>query len=522
MSNPRLPTPGEDGETWGGILNEFLLVAHNPDGTVKADLSTSAVSSVSGRTGDVTLTKTDVGLSSVDNTSDANKPVSVAVQNSLNQKANASSLSVVATSGQYADLLNKPILPDSASLVYLSGAQQINGEKDFIGSLKAFGSLVVTTDDDRLTNSRTPSDDSVSTSKLQDESVTEDKLGISNTPAADDFLQWDGTNLVWQAQAARATVTKADVGLGNVDNTSDADKPVSTAVQTQLDLKAAVSDVRFSDQRTPSDNSVATAKIQDSAITEPKLSIVNAPSSGNFLAWDGTNFKWQDQAASAVSSVSGRTGAVTLTKADVGLSNVDNTTDANKPISTAAQIVFDNKAEITDTRFTNQRTPSDDSVSTIKVQDSSITEPKLAISNAPASGNFIAWDGTNLKWQDQASVPVVSVSGRTGAVTLTKADVGLSNVDNTNDASKPVSTAAQTSLDTKLAKSGDTMSGALTLPGNPTNPNHAATKAYVDSQAAGAQSLVIGTTTPVPATGVKVLWLNTTGGNVTLNLVTGD
>lgn len=32
--------------------------------------------------------------------------------------------------------------------------------------------------------------------------------------------------------------SKADVGLGNVDNTSDANKPVSTAQQTALDLKA--------------------------------------------------------------------------------------------------------------------------------------------------------------------------------------------------------------------------------------------------------------------------------------------
>lgn len=33
------------------------------------------------------------------------------------------------------------------------------------------------------------------------------------------------------------TVTKAQVGLGNVDNTSDADKPVSDATQTELDKK---------------------------------------------------------------------------------------------------------------------------------------------------------------------------------------------------------------------------------------------------------------------------------------------
>jgi hypothetical protein len=35
-----------------------------------------------------------------------------------------------------------------------------------------------------------------------------------------------------------ASATKSDVGLGNVDNTSDASKPISTATQTALDLKA--------------------------------------------------------------------------------------------------------------------------------------------------------------------------------------------------------------------------------------------------------------------------------------------
>ena len=35
-------------------------------------------------------------------------------------------------------------------------------------------------------------------------------------------------------------------------------------------------------------------------------------------------------------------------------------------------------------------------------------------------------------------------------------------------------------------------------------------------------NLFIGTTTPTPSTGAKVLWLDTTGGNITLNLVTGD
>lgn len=39
----------------------------------------------------------------------------------------------------------------------------------------------------------------------------------------------------------KSLLTKSDVGLGNVDNTSDANKPISTATQTALDSKAAVS-----------------------------------------------------------------------------------------------------------------------------------------------------------------------------------------------------------------------------------------------------------------------------------------
>lgn len=57
------------------------------------------------------------------------------------------------------------------------------------------------------------------------------------------------------------------------------------------------------------------------------------------VVWsDGWTAGSRTQAVSftrAVSSVAGRTGAVVLTSADVGLGNVDNTADASKPVSTA-------------------------------------------------------------------------------------------------------------------------------------------------------------------------------------------
>lgn len=46
-----------------------------------------------------------------------------------------------------------------------------------------------------------------------------------------------------------------------------------------------------------------------------------------------------------VTSVAGKTGAVTLAKDDVGLGNVDNTSDANKPISTTTQTALDKKQD---------------------------------------------------------------------------------------------------------------------------------------------------------------------------------
>ncbi|MGB4768513.1 MAG: hypothetical protein WBP22_04610 [Candidatus Saccharimonas sp.] len=48
---------------------------------------------------------------------------------------------------------------------------------------------------------------------------------------------------------------------------------------------------------------------------------------------------------------------------------------------------------------------------------------------------------------------MTSVAGKIGAVTLSKSDVGLGDVDNTADVDKPISVAVQTVLDTKVTAS---------------------------------------------------------------------
>lgn len=57
---------------------------------------------------------------------------------------------------------------------------------------------------------------------------------------------------------------------------------------------------------------------------------------GDQLIHNGTRFEKIDN-TDAVTSVAGKTGAVVVTKSDVGLGSVDNTPDADKPISTATQ-----------------------------------------------------------------------------------------------------------------------------------------------------------------------------------------
>lgn len=100
------------------IFNVGDFLFYGSDGRYfKSGSSTSAsVVSVNGKTGVVVLTKDDVGLSQVDNTSDLDKPVSNPTWDQLNLKADIASLAISAFSGSYEDLINKPTIPDTSGL----------------------------------------------------------------------------------------------------------------------------------------------------------------------------------------------------------------------------------------------------------------------------------------------------------------------------------------------------------------------------------------------------------------------
>jgi hypothetical protein len=81
-----------------------------------------------------------------------------------------------------------------------------------------------------------------------------------------------------------AGVTKTHVGLGNVDNTSDADKPVSTATQTALNGKANTSHTH--------------------SITDITTFAITSPANGQTLVYNSSTEKWENVAASSGESFS--------------------------------------------------------------------------------------------------------------------------------------------------------------------------------------------------------------------------
>ena len=106
-----------DGQAPAYYLNREYHTGTQPTSTISgfdaAAAAAAPVQTVAGKTGSVTLTKADVGLGDVDNTSDAAKPVSALMQDELDLKADISSLAQVATSGSYTHLIDKPTIPSS-------------------------------------------------------------------------------------------------------------------------------------------------------------------------------------------------------------------------------------------------------------------------------------------------------------------------------------------------------------------------------------------------------------------------
>jgi hypothetical protein len=369
------------------------------------------------------VTKSMVGLGNVDNTSDANKPVSTATQAALDLKANSADITELSQ-----DAVNSALTAGSGiTKTYNDSANTITVAVDSTIATKTYAdgkasdaqaaaiSAAATDATTKANAAKTYADGLISTEVTnRNSAITSAVAGVVGAaPAALDTLKElaDALTADESTAASLATlvgtkapsanptftgtvqgITKSMVGLGNVDNTSDANKPVSTATQTALDAKLAS----------------ATAASTYETISNVAL---KAPLASP--TFTGT--------------VSG------ITKSMVGLGNVDNTSDSSKPISALTQTALD---------------------------------AKLGSTTAAATYATIAsptFTGT--------------VSG------ITKSMVGLGNVDNTADSAKPISTATQAALDLKANLTSPALTGMPTAPtaSYSTDSTQLATTAFVKS-----------------------------------------
>ncbi|AGM13432.1 hypothetical protein SEA_FUDGETART_135 [Mycobacterium phage FudgeTart] len=222
----------QDGTTWVPVVPPAgpgapASTDEVPEGTTNkyyTDARAAAaapVQSVAGRTGTVTLTKSDVGLNNVDNTSDAAKPISSATALALAAKADLVSGRVppeqlpIPPVAEYADLSSFPApgeagtlyiaadtgnlyrwdsvaenfelivsatgggaastdeLPEGGTNLYFTNARVTARVEAMFGDAAG---TVTQGNDPRLSNTRTPTDNTVSTAKLVDLAVTTDKI----------------------------------------------------------------------------------------------------------------------------------------------------------------------------------------------------------------------------------------------------------------------------------------------------------------------------------------------------------
>ncbi len=115
------------------------------------------------------------------------------------------------------------------------------------------------------------------------------------------------------------------------------------------------------------------------------------------------------------------TAVAALTKSSVGLSNVDNTQDVSKPVSTAQAAA----------------------IATAKTE-------AITAAGTAADAKVSAHDLDTSNVHGIADTSLLALKSEVAAVT--KTSLGLGNVDNTADASKPVSTAQSTAIATAKAE----------------------------------------------------------------------
>ena len=198
--------------------------------TVTQVKALAPVQSVASKTGAVTLVKGDVGLGNVDNTADADKPVSSATQIALNAKQDTLVSGTNIKTVNSTSLLGSGDISISASAAWGGITGTLSSQTDLQSALDAkqatiTGAATTITSSD-LTASRAVT--SSATGKIEVSSVTSTELGYVSGVTSAIQTQIDGK---------QATIT------GGATSITSSDLTVSRALVSDGSGKVAVSDV---------------------------------------------------------------------------------------------------------------------------------------------------------------------------------------------------------------------------------------------------------------------------------------
>ncbi|MCZ2485088.1 beta strand repeat-containing protein [Aquirufa antheringensis] len=216
--------------------------------------------------------------------------------------------------------------------------------------------------------------------------------------------------------ATTAVGARANLGLGNVDNTADVDKPISTATQAALDLKANAVDV----------NSALALKATVAAL-EAHMAITADTS---MLATKAALTDLNDYAPINSPTFTGTVSGIT--KSMVGLGAVDNTSDESKPISSATQVALSTKAPLASPTFTGIARAATASPRTNSTQIATTAYADAAVAAATASSGVADNSITTVKIANSAvtDAKIASVAGNkiTGVVPIESGGTGQRSV----------------------------------------------------------------------------------------------
>ena len=336
------------------------------------------------------VTKEQVGLGSVDNTADVDKPVSKATQTALEGKVDKVPGSGLISNAEKEKLNNIPDLtPITEHLKSKANPHEVTKEQVGLGKVENTADL----------------EKPISTATQEALKGKVDK--VSGSGLILDTLKTEISEHL-KSKANPHGVTKEQVGLGNVDNTADVNKPISKATQTALDGKVD--------------------KVPGSGLIPDALKTEITGHAGN------------------------KNNPHSVTKAQIGLENVDNTSDANKPISNLTKAALDGKVNNTVTvnghALSGNITVTKGDIGLGSVENLAPTDyPVSKATQTALDGKVDKVKGSVLITEIDLTNLKAHTTNKENPHGVTKEQVGLGNVDNTSDANKPISTATQGELD---------------------------------------------------------------------------